>query len=272
MNTQNRKTVGLALGSGSARGISHIGVIKALEENNIPIDYIAGSSIGSLVGGIYVTTMDTKYMENIVSIAGWRQNLSLVDPTLTNGFIKGDKLKKFMESHVNHSTFEQLQIPLTVMTTDLQTGKAVAITEGLLAPAIRASVSFPLVFQPVEHQGKFLVDGGLATPVPVSAVKEMGADIVIAVDLDAKVLNLVTEKNSVEKLGLYGTTKRSFDIMRHHLAKTEVEKADIVIAPRVDNTLWYEFVGNEGLIKSGEDAVHEQIEQIKKLLGDQEPA
>jgi len=262
-STIGRKSVGLALGSGGARGLSHIGVIKALERNNIPIDYIAGSSSGALVGGMYAATFNVEYLEEIAKSTSWLNIIQLIDPRFRSGIIAGNKLTSFIEEHAGDTTFNELQIPLTVVATDLKTGESVQIREGKISDAIRASISLPFVFNPVKRGDRLLLDGGLSEPVPVRAVREMGADIVIAVNLDSQSLDIsLDDENPLA----YKTTLRSLDILRYHLAKENIESADVVIVPKTGKVLWHEFVGNGDLIKAGEEAVELQIEEIRALL------
>lgn len=259
----DRKTVGLALGSGGARGLAHIGVIKALEKHNIPIDYIAGSSSGALVGGLYAATFNVPYLEEIVGSASWQHFVFLADPNFGSGVVAGNKLKSFIEEHVGDTTFDELGIPLVVMTTDLRTGESVQINKGGVADAIRASISLPFVFNPLERESQLLLDGGLTEPVPVQAVREMGADIVIAVNLDAQNVSLGLQDDTP---GLYTTTIRSLDILRHHLAQENVKDADIVLVPDTGRVAWYEFIENGELIQAGEVAVEEHLDEIRLQL------
>lgn len=262
-STVGRKTVGLALGSGGARGLAHIGVIKALEENGIPIDYIAGASSGALVGGLYATTFNSEYLESIAASTNWRELIGLIDLRLDNGIIAGNRLTMFIESHIGATTFNELGIPLTVLATDLRTGESVEITSGKVSDAIRASVSLPFVFSPIERDEQLLLDGGLTEPVPVQAVRAMGADIVIAVNLDAQ--SIVANAYD-KKINAYTTTLRSLDILRYQLVKENVTDADIVLVPQTGEVLWHEFVDDGTLIQAGERAVEEQLDAIRALI------
>lgn len=174
----------MALGSGSARGWAHIGVIRALSEAGINIDYIAGTSIGSVVGAVYASgNIDT--LEEVVLQLDWKQIAYFFDVVLPkSGLIDGKKLSAFVRSHVNGVNIEELPIPLGAVSTDLATGDEVVIQSGDIIDAVRASISVPGIFTPVKKDGVFLVDGGLVNPVPVSVARQMGADFVIAVDLN----------------------------------------------------------------------------------------
>ena len=177
--------IGLALGSGSARGWAHIGVVHALAEAGIHIDYIAGTSIGSVVGAVYASgNIDT--LEKVVLQLDWKQIVYFFDVVLPkSGLIDGKKLSAFVRSYVDGiKNIEDLPIPLCAVSTNLATGDEVIIQSGDIIDAVRASISVPGIFTPVKKNGAFLVDGGLVNPVPVSVARQMGADFVIAVDLN----------------------------------------------------------------------------------------
>lgn len=180
----SRPRIGLALGSGSARGLAHIGVIHALEEAGIKIDMVAGSSIGALVGAAYASGQ-LKALEQDFRRIDWKRIGTMLDPIFPwSGLIDGKKITEFVRAHVAGKDLRGLPIPLCVIATDLTSGDEVILHDGDPVEAVRASISVPGVFSPVRQGGRILVDGGLANPVPVSAVRALGADIVIAVDLN----------------------------------------------------------------------------------------
>jgi len=182
-NRWNPGKTGLALGSGSARGWAHIGVIQALAEAGINIDYIAGTSIGSVVGSVFAAG-NLNALEEVAVRLDWKQIAYLFDVVLPkSGLIDGKKVAGFVRNHLSEINIEELPIPFCAVSTDLNTGEEVVIREGGIIEAVRASISIPGIFTPVRNNGRILVDGGLVNPVPVSVVKEMGADFVIAVDL-----------------------------------------------------------------------------------------
>lgn len=183
-NLNSHGKVGLALGSGSARGWSHIGVIRALEEAGVTVDYIAGTSIGALVGAVYASGR-IDLLEDAVQQFSRKIILSLSDPVLPkSGLIDGVKIADFIHKYVLDEPIERLPLPLAIIATDLNTGDEVVLKEGNIIEAIRASISLPGIFKPVRKDNYLLVDGGLVNPVPVRTVREMGADFVIAVDLN----------------------------------------------------------------------------------------
>jgi len=176
--------VGLALGSGSARGWAHIGVIRALAETGISIDYVAGTSIGSVVGSVFAAG-NIDALEEVAVRLDWKQIAHLFDVVLPkSGLIDGKKVAGSIRDYLREMNIEDLPISFCAVSTDLSTGGEVAISEGDIIEAVRASISVPGIFTPVRKSGRILVDGGLVNPVPVSVVREMGADFVIAVDLN----------------------------------------------------------------------------------------
>ncbi len=256
--------IGLALGSGGVKGLAHIGVIKVLEENNIPINFIAGSSIGAMIGGFYSAIKDIKQIEEIVLNSNRRQMLSLIDPSLRQGLIKGEKIRKFIERYIGKTKFQDLKILLSVIATDLKTGEIVSINQGEVASAIRASISFPLVFKPVKWKGRFLADGGLSLPVPVEIARKMGAELVIAVNLDT---NYFTNRNNNKtNLSLYKIASNSINLLRYHLASLNVKEADIVVEPKFGVVHWDKFLDGRDIILAGEEAAKKMLPQLEELV------
>lgn len=258
-----RPKIGLALGSGGPKGLSHIGIIKVLEENNIPIDFIAGASIGSVIGGFYASTKDIKKIEKIALSNNWRQTLPLFfDPSLRQGFVSGRKIKIFIENIIGKIHFKDLKIPFSVVATDIKTGETVVIDKGEVALAIRASGSIPLIFKPVKLGSRLLVDGGLSLPVPVSVVKKMGADLVVAVNLDADYF----ASNEDRSFGFYKVASDSIKLLRYHLASLNVKDADIVINPKIGKVGWNKFIDSKSVILAGEEAMQLSISNLKELI------
>jgi NTE family protein len=186
----SRKTVGLVLGSGSSRGWAHIGVIEALEEEKIPIDYIAGCSIGSYVAAIYASGGFKSLKEFVLRMDG-KKVFSYFDVVFPrSGLLNGTKrLKELYSMHADAADFSDLKIPLMMVATDLATGKKVVLKSGSILNALRATMSIPGLFAPVKVKGRWLVDGGLVDPVPVGVARALEADVVIAVDLNSGVVS-----------------------------------------------------------------------------------
>ncbi len=212
------KKVGLALGSGSARGWSHIGVIRALAEAGVKVDYVAGTSIGALVGAVFASgKIDA--LEKVALQLDWKKIAYLFDAVFPkSGLIDGRKVTVFVQNHVKEINIEDLSIPFCAVSTDLTTGKEVAIRDGNIIEAVRASISIPGIFTPVKKNGTFLVDGGVVNPVPVSVVRKMGADFVIAVDLNHnsigntgldKITDIDSNKRSSEKKDRQGQGEKN---------------------------------------------------------------
>lgn len=262
MTKSKRPKIGLALGSGGARGIAHIGVIKILEENHIPIDYIAGTSIGALVGGFFAAGLDIKEIERLSLETNWRKVFSFLDPRLTQSLIGGEKVKTFINEQIGSKTFEECRIPFTAVATDLKNGEIVSMNTGDMASAIRASISIPLVFKPVETFDKLLADGGLSAPVPVEIVRNMGADIVIAVNLNKHYCD------EDWKPGWYNIADNSLNILQHHLAQFNVRNADLVIDINAGQSSWYDFVNGKDKIAIGEKAAEDILPKLRELIAE----
>jgi NTE family protein len=262
-----RKKIGLALGSGGARGLSHIGVIKVLEKNNIPIDYIAGTSIGAMIGGVYAFNKDIKSIEKVFLSTDWKRVVRLTSDVklFSGGVLAGTKVKDFIKSTLKSTdNFRSLQIPFAAVATDLRKGESVVIKSGKLIEAIRASISFPGVFLPVELNKKILIDGGITNSVPVNVVREMGADIVIAVNLESGGKGSFNPKYKGKNF--YNNLITSVRIMQKSLANYSAHGADIMISPKVNNIYWNEFQKPAGIIKAGEREAGKSINKIKSYL------
>lgn len=266
MNKQ-RKEIGLALGSGGSRGLAHIGVIKELHRHNIPIDIIVGASIGALVGGLYAVDTDVEKLESIAVTVNWKQVLPMFfDPAIGQGILKGDKFKKFIKAYVGDTTFESVKVPFGAVVTDLSDAKAVCLTTGDYATALRASMSLPLLLRPVVINGKVCVDGGLSMPVPVEFARALGADIVLAVNLFEHYEGIMID----QKFGINTVTYKSSDVLSHYLALENVRTADVIVGPKVTGaTLFNKFMTEKGtreIIQAGQLAMRKQIPLLQELL------
>lgn len=183
-----RPRVGLALGSGSARGLAHLGVIRAIEDAGIEIDFIAGSSMGALIGAIYAAGKLDELEATFLSF-DWRKTVSFFDVVLPkSGLLDGARIGELVRAHVHADAIEKLSKPFAAVATDIVSGEEIVIRQGDVIEAVRASISVPGIFTPVPSNGHVLVDGGITNPVPVSAVRAMGADRVIAVDLNHQII------------------------------------------------------------------------------------
>jgi NTE family protein len=262
-----RKTIGLALGSGDFRGAAHIGVIKALVENNIPIDYISGSSIGAWVGAHFALFQDLERLENEF-LFKQRSNLALLsDISRRGGLISGNKVEKFLRKIFNAGEFKDTKIPVKITATDLVRGEPVVFAKGDLAQAVRASISVPLVFKPVKFKDKILIDGGATNPVPDNIVKDMGADIVIGVNLYGDYEYTNKNPSTVKVI------MRSMEIVLAHLAKSNMKHCDVIIKPDISDlhtiSRYKKYINGDMfnfMLKAGEKAVIEALPEIRKLI------
>lgn len=252
-----RPRVGLALGGGFARGIAHIGVIKALEENDIPIDFIGGTSVGALIAAAYASGSSVAAMSHEGSGTRFkdfgRWTLSRM------GMASNDKLEDFLQRFTTARYFDEMKIPLTIVAVDLLAGESVHFTKGEIVPALRASCAYPGLFLPVEYQGQILVDGFLTETVPAPAVRELGADVVLSVYLEPG-LPQSRPRNTIEVIS------RSFNIIQAGATQTWRRESDILIEPEVRNVLWDEFVKTPQMIEAGHAATLSAMPQIRTLL------
>ncbi|HSV94435.1 MAG TPA: patatin-like phospholipase family protein, partial [Spirochaetia bacterium] len=219
---KRKKRVGLVLGSGGARGLAHIGVIKALVNNNIPIDLIVGSSSGALIGGLFASWGEIGDLEKMARGITYKDIAEvLIDPTWNGGLIKGNKTIEYLRNIFDDKKIEDLKIPFAAVATDVNTAETVVFDRGDMVTAVRASVSVPLVYSPVQVKGRLLVDGGVSCPVPVEIAKKMGAEVIIAVNLDG-----VYFSGNNHKVRLLSSTidvlKDSYFALRYNLAKKEM--------------------------------------------------
>ena len=262
---KNRPKIGIALGSGGARGLAHIGILRILEENNIPIDYIAGVSIGSIVGAYYAVNLEIKSLEEKILRLTKKDLFKLIDLTSPKrALIAGNKIKSFIDKLIEHKSFSDAKIPFKVITTDLCSGDEIQINNGRLVDAIRASISLPGIFPPVKRDNRLLIDGGVVNPTPIDIVKEMGADVIIGVDL--------TMKNPIklENPTIVETLTRSFEILRTQTAKFNIHKFKdaIIIQPHFSSKLdSYRFYETQKFIEEGKWVAREVLPKIKKLIG-----
>lgn len=205
--THETPKVGLALSCGAAHGMAHIGVLKALREESIPIDMIAGTSAGAIVGACYAKERSVAILEEITLGMDWKRAARFIDPSLTllrKGFLQGEKVKSLLRSIVGDVRFEQLEIPFAVVAADARSMQEIVINIGSVVEAVRASISMPVIFTPVRWENRFLVDGGVVNPMPVDVVRDMGAEIVIGVDVlcmgQPRKAKKLVEKKSPTKL------------------------------------------------------------------------
>jgi NTE family protein len=253
----SKPKVGLALGSGGARGFAHIGVIKVLQQEGIPIDMIAGSSMGAMVAAFYGAGSDIERLYKLSRAFKRKYYLDFTIPKM--GFISGKRTKDLIRVFTYGKKFEELDIPVAVVATDIKTGEKVIFQEGPIAPAVRASISIPGIFIPERIGNRLLVDGGVVDRVPVSVVKDMGADIIIGVDV-------AHVKQDMEINSIYDVIMQSLDILQMELVKSREFASDVMIRPRVEKYSSKSFTNVQEIISIGEEAARGKIDQIKQSI------
>lgn len=252
-----RAKVGLALGSGGLRGLAHIGVLKVLVKEKIPIDMVAGCSIGSLIGALFCSGMDLDMMAKLSRHLKRNYWLDFVVPKL--GIVGGDKLLEIVRVLTKRQSFEQLKIPLAVVATDLTNCREEIFKTGSIADAVRASISIPGIFVPYVLESRLFVDGAVLNPTPMDVAKQMGADIVIAVDL--------VHSNSVCNLtNMFDVILQSIDVMEREISKHRQQHCNLVIRPELSHIPPSDFEAASECIAAGEKAAQAAVEQIKELL------
>jgi NTE family protein len=262
----NKKKIGLALSGGAARGLAHIGVLEVLQREGIPIDMIAGTSAGAVAGAVYAWNQDITRMKKEVLAVNWMKIAPLLDLSLfKSGLIRGKKIESLLTSYIGGNIkFSDLKIPFACVASDIETGEEVVINSGSVPEALRASISVPGIFTVVKHEGRYLVDGGLTTPVPVEVVKKMGADFIIAVNVTPNVSDRVQKMR--KEPGIFHVIMQSIYITTSAMAQYNLEDADMVIEPDLAHIGAGDFQKSKELIKRGKEAAQSVIPEIKQRL------
>lgn len=277
---QPPRKVGLALSGGGARGLAHIGVLKILEREGVPIDYLAGTSMGGVIAAGYAAGLESEFMEQeALRMASLRRLLALADLSLPRrGLLEGQKVREYFTKHLGDRTFDDLRLPLALVAVDLNTGREVYLTQGRVVDAVRATTAIPGVFKPVEQDGQLLVDGGLLDNLPADAARGMGADVVIAVDV-------VTDSEAMSSLiqifrhrryvpnGLASTVDvlyRSLGVMMTEIGRRRLADAhpEVVIRPEIppEVTTLIGFPRAAEIITAGEEAAIKELARIRASL------
>ena len=249
--------IALVLGAGASKGFAHIGVLKVLESNKIPIHMIVGTSAGSFVGSLYAHGYNAYQLQKMSFSIEKGDILDITVPD--NGFIKGEKLEEYINEKLNNTTIEKLRIPFYAVATDIQSGQEVIFGKGNTGAAVRASCSIPGIFRPVKISGRTYVDGGIVSPVAVDAAKKLGADFVIAVD--------IADIDGRPPEGTIETILQAISIMYSRLSATQLSKADIVIRPKVGYIGSSDFSKRHEAVLEGEKAALEALPAINNLIG-----
>jgi len=293
---RKRPRIGLALGGGGARGYAHLGVLKALREANIPVDVIAGTSMGAVVGAAYAIGYQIEELVDMALQMRWRQLLALADPTLPRqGVIAGNRLERYFETLTRGRDFNQLDKTLVVVATDITTGEEVRLNSGPVARALRASTAVPGVFCPVESRNRLLVDGSITTPVPVRVAADAGAEVVVAVDVCSPVdrtdvlvqawkwLKEIPLRQTYCLVGVPGFLNslkpglpasinivgRSLELYDRYMKVSSPGSPSMhywMLKPSVENVRWYEFHRVRECIQAGEVVGRQVVDQVNTLL------
>ncbi len=279
MTLTYKPRLGLALSGGGARGIAHIGVLKALEHANIQIDYLAGTSMGGLISAVYAAGLTPAEIESIaLEYRQARKLLKLADPTIPRqGLFHGKQMHVFFEKHLQDYKFSDLRIPLTLVAVDLNSKKEVHLNEGSVADAVRATVSVPGVFAPIEHDGQRLVDGGILNNLPVDIVRQMGADIVLAVDInstngEASFWQLLGQKRFISSTigGSIAVLGDSLELLMHQntVCKLQQFPPDFLLQPSIPKgvTILTGFDRAADLIEEGVVVTQPILSDLEKAL------
>ena len=259
--TPHKPVLGLVLGAGAARGFAHIGVIKALEAQGIRPNLVVGSSAGSVIAALLASGATGNDLNRLAlnldeaTIADW----GLPFAGRFGGLIKGEALQAMVNREVRNKMIEQMNLPLGIVATELQTGKGVLFRSGNTGLAVRASCSVPGVFQPATINGKEYVDGGLVAPVPVSYARQMGATVVIAVNISSEPLHQ-------DASGTFGVLQQTISIMQNSINQYELKSTDIAIQPQLKQMSGSDFKSRNAAILAGEIATQEQMALIKEKL------
>jgi NTE family protein len=250
--------VAVVLGAGASKGFAHIGVLKVLESQKIPVHMIVGTSVGSFVGSLYAYGFDAMTLH---SLALTLEKDAVVDLTFPdNGFIKGEKLRDYVNRTLRNTPIERLRIPFYAVATNIQTGQETIFGTGNTGMAVQASCSVPGIFQPARFSGSAYVDGGVVSPVAVDVARRYGADVVIAVDISGGVDRTVPA-TTVE------TILKSVDIMYEKMSLPQVGRADVVIRPQVAGIGSADFTKRHEAILAGERAALEALPQLQAVIG-----
>jgi len=267
MPTGNQtKKVGLALGGGGAKGVAHIGVIKELERCGIEISFIAGTSMGALVGGFYAATGDIQFLEDFFSSIK-KDDIFPATHMMRkkDGEMFKHNLLEKIEGKIKGINIQDTKIPFSAIATDVETGDEIILREGSLLDAIQASTALPFVFPPARINGGVLMDGGFVNPIPADVVRDMGAEYIIAVDVSSKWINL--EKETLNPVKVYAMLPHALSIVEYQLARTILKEANIVLNPSVLEYRWNDFEFGKELLKLGIKETKEHMQEICKGIG-----
>lgn len=256
--TLHRPIIALVLGSGGARGYAHIGAIDALEKQGIHPDFIVGTSAGSLVGALYASGKSPQEIQDIA--LAMKVNEVREITIRKQGFLDSDKIAEFINKNIKNLPLEQMKIPLYVVATELKTGQKTVFNYGNTGQAVQASIAIPSMFVPVKIAGLEYVDGGLVSPVPVDVARQLGADIVIAVDI-------LQQPRYTETTNIWGLFNQNINIMQQRLSQTEMKNADIIIQPDIrEKAHIFDVKARDSTIYAGLIAAQAKMNLLKNII------
>jgi NTE family protein len=264
-----RRRFGVCLGSGTALGWAHVGVIRVLRQAGIPIDCISGSSMGSIIASMVASGFDDDRMTELVAMVDQKMVDSWADynwPLMRDGLLRGDQVSKYLQDTFGDRRIEDMEIPLVIQATDLLTGKPYFFRSGPVVPAIRASVSLPGVFRPVDHDEHLLVDGGVHDTLPTGPLRALGADLVLAVNTTQSPEFNQVDLDTAKGYNVFDLFLRSLEIMQTRRTGFEAQSADLVIQPRIRGADWRELWRGEEILTFGVEAAERMLDQILGLL------
>jgi NTE family protein len=261
-----RPKIALVLGGGGARGLAHIGVLKVLEEEKVPVDMIVGTSVGALIGALYSAGVPVEKIEKLGENVGWSDisnlsDASIVKLLITEHLLSTEKMERYLNSNIGHVRFDELKIPFACVATDLITGERVILREGEVAPAARASSTIPGIFDPVEYRHRYLVDGGLYENIPTDVARLLGADFIIVVAVSADF-----SKNNISNA--FTILTQSIYIQGKQLDEEKLKLADMLILPRVGDVASIDLGRSRECIEAGTLAARQSIRELKQKLMD----
>jgi NTE family protein len=251
--------LGLALGSGAARGFAHVGVIQVLEEAGIQPDLVVGTSAGSLVAALYASGKNSAQLRRVAETMEEAEITDWMMPILNRGALRGEALARYVNTQVGGRLIEQMKIPLGIVATDLHNGEPMLFRRGNTGSAVRASSAVPAVFQPVKIGTREYVDGGLVSPVPVRQAREMGANVVIAVDIS-------TDPEGSPASDTFQILMQTFNIMGKSLNTVLLKDADVVVRPALMGVKSADFAARRKSIEAGREAMLKALPKLKEVL------
>lgn len=263
-----RKKIGLALGGGASKGLAHIGVIKLLKQHGVPIDFIAGTSAGALIGGWYALHGEIESFYPVLEEVREKGDSVMSELVKKTGLARKESSIHILRKYVDGKKIEDCVIPFAAVATDMKTGGEVVISEGDMVSALEASAAIPIVFPSVERDGRELIDGGFVNPVPANVVRKMGADIVIAVDVSTHWFDISSfSAQGLKWSNIYSIFDAMLSVMAHQIAAEVLKSADVVIRPPVLHYRWFDFKRPTEIIRAGASEAEKKIDEILATIG-----